>query len=241
MHQLSVLVGKPPAFLYNLLCKTKPIPHIPSQIFAGLPSELLQRRPDIRAAERNLAAATAQIGIAEGSLFPIFTFTGVIGYQSLFGSNLFTPQSGFYSFGPGLTWNLIDFGRVRAQINASIAIQNENFFQYKSILLNALADVETSLVNYTEEAKRYHALKKAYEASKQTAYISLLRYQSGLINFLTVLEAEIAYQTDALNLIKSQMTLAISSVALYKALGGGWEIDRTCWTHPDPLVLWPED
>lgn len=237
MHQLSILTGNPPAFLYNLLCEVKPIPQIPAEIFVGLPSELLKRRPDIRAAERNLAASTAQIGIEEGSLFPIFTFTGLIGYQSNLGSNLFSPASGSYSFGPGVTWSLIDFGRVRARINSAKAGRDANLYEYKNTLLKALADVENSLVNYTMEMTRYNELNRATEASKQAAEVSLLRYEAGLSDYLIVLQSEITYLGYALNLLQSQTTLALNSVALYKALGGGWEIERACCLRPAPNTV----
>lgn len=240
MHQLSILTGKPPACLYGLLSPVKPIPQMPPEIFAGLPSELLRRRPDIREAERNLAAATAQIGVAEGSLFPIFSFTGsTIGYQSNFAKNFISPASGFYSFGPGFTWDIIDFGRVRAMINSAMAIRDENYYQYKSTILNALGDVENSLVNYAEEAKRYVDLKSSFEASKKAAELSLIRYESGLVNFFIVLQAGLIYQTYAITLVQSQATLSLNAVALYKALGGGWQIDKTCWTKDESLVLWP--
>jgi multidrug efflux system outer membrane protein len=232
IHQLSVLIGEPPTYLYGLLCKVKPIPQIPQEFFLGLPSTLLQRRPDIRAAERNLAASTAQIGVAEGSLFPIFSLTGsTIGYQSNLASNLFSPHSAFYSFGPGFTWNIVDFGRVRAMINSAIAVRDENLYQYKNTILTALADVENALVNYGAETQHYLSLNKAYEASKKAADLSVLRYESGLINFITVYQTEIAYQVAELSLVQSQAALAIDSVALYKALGGGWELDPTCWTQ----------
>jgi len=232
IHQLSVLVGKSPTYLYGLLCKVKPIPQIPQEFLLGLPSTLLKRRPDIRAAERNLAASTAKIGVAEGSLLPIFSLTGsTIGYQSNFASNLVSPNSVFYSFGPSFTWNIIDFGRVRAMINSAIAVRDENLYQYKNTILNALADVENSLVNYAAESRRYHDLKNAFEASKKAYDLSILRYESGLINFITVYQTELTYQAVEISLIQSQATLGINSVALYKALGGGWEIDDTCWTQ----------
>jgi len=230
IHQLSILIGKSPLCLYGLLSKPKPIPQIPSEIFAGLPSELLKRRPDIREAERNIAVATAQIGVAEGSLYPTFSLTGTAGYQSSLTSNLFTTLSRYFTVGPGFSWPIIDFGRVRAAINAAIATRDQNFYQYKSTLLNALADVENSLVNYDAEAKRYHDLKKAYEANQYAVEANLSRFKGGLINFITVLQAEIAYQTSALAMVQSQTTLALNSVALYKSLGGGWQVDKTQWS-----------
>ncbi len=236
MHQLAVLVGKPPAALYCLLSDPKPIPKMPDEIFAGLPSELLKRRPDIRAAERNIEAYNAQIGVAMGSLFPVVTFTGTIGYQSNRSSNLMTPASGFYSFGPGFTWDIIDFGRVRSMIDASIAVKNQYYFQYKSTVLSAFADVENSLVNYAEEANHHYWLKSAFDASKTAYDVSMLRYESGLIPFIVVLQTEYAYQQNALSLAQSEATLSLNAVALYKALGGGWQIDKTCWLN-DPFTF----
>ncbi len=229
LHQLAVLVGKSPTCLYGLLSKAKPIPCIPSEIFAGLPSDLLKRRPDIREAERNLASATAQIGVAEGALFPVFSLTGAaVGLQSNKATNLFSIASGFYSFGPSFVWPIVDFGRVRAKIEAAIAVRDENLYQYKSTLLRALADVENALVSYASEAKRLYDLKESYKASKTAADLSLIRYEAGRINFINVLQAELTYQNYALTLAISQTTLALNSVSLYKALGGGWEVDQTC-------------
>lgn len=234
MHQLAVLTGKPPAALYDLLSEPKPIPKMPPEIFAGLPSELLKRRPDIRAAERTIQANNAQIGVAMGSLLPIFSFTGAIGYQSNKGSKLLKSASGFYSFGPGFTWDIIDFGRVRAMIDSAAALTDQSFFAYKNTVLTALADVETALVNYSEEMTHYRNLKSAFEASKTAYDVSWLRYESGLIPFIVVLQTEFSYQQTALNLVTSEAALSLNAVGLYKALGGGWEIDQTNWTK-DPM------
>jgi multidrug efflux system outer membrane protein len=231
IHALSILQGRSPTYLYGRLCKVQPIPHIPEEFCVSLPSTLLKRRPDIRAAERTLAATTAQIGIAEGNLFPVFSFTGIFGYQSNFASNLISPNSGFYSFGPTFTWNLVDFGRVRAMINSAIAVRDGASYQYKNTILTALADVENALVNFGANARRYADLQSAYAAAKRAADISLLRYESGLINYITVWQTEIAAQTIALSMTQSQASKALDSVALYKALGGGWEIDTVYWTQ----------
>lgn len=229
MHRLAVLVGKSPTELYGLLCEAKPIPCTPDEFFVGIPSTLLRRRPDIRAAERNLAATTAEIGVAEGSYFPIFSLTGsgpmgaIFGQQSNKLENLFTPLSTFYSIGVNASWILVDFGRVRAMVNAAFAVRDQNFYTYKGTILNALADVENSLTNYATEAQHYCELKKAYEAAKRASDLSLLRYQSGLITFITVYQTELTTQAAELSLAQSQATLVTDSVSLYKALGGGWE------------------
>jgi multidrug efflux system outer membrane protein len=229
MHKLAILTGKSPTCLYDLLLKAKPIPQTPNETFAGLPSELLKRRPDIRQAERNLAAATAQIGVAEGALFPVFSLTGTVGYQSNLSSNFISPNSGFYAYGPGFTWPIMDFGRVRSKICAAMATRDQNFYQYYSTVLKALSEVENALVNFDGETKRYADLKKAYDASKLAAEISLARFDAGKISFINVLQAEITYQTAALALAQSQITLALNSVNLYKTLGGGWQNEgRPC-------------
>jgi NodT family efflux transporter outer membrane factor (OMF) lipoprotein len=221
IHQLSILIGKPPASLYSRLIPVRPIPEIPVEIFAGLPSELLKRRPDIRAAERTLAASSAQIGVVEGSLFPIFSLTGPIAYQSNILSTLLSPASGMYMFGPSVTAPIVNFGRIRSQIDAATAFRDENIYKYKSTVLKALADVENSLVNYAFETKRYYDLKQASEAVKRAADVNTVRFDAGFITFLSVLQADITYQMTALMKIQSQTTLALNSVALYKALGGG--------------------
>lgn len=226
MHKLSLLVGKTPTYLYDFLSKTKSTPQTPSEIFAGLPSELLKRRPDIRQAERNLAATTAQIGVSEGALFPVFSLTGTVGYQSNLNSNFISPASGFYSYGPGFSWPIMDFGRVRARLCAAMAIRDQSFYQYYRTVLNALTEVENALVNFNEETKRYADLKKAHEASKLAAEVSLARFEAGKINFIMVLQTELTYQTAALDLAQSQTAIGLKSVALYKALGGGWQLEE---------------
>ena len=225
IHQLSILIGKPPAYLYSRLTPVRPIPEIPVEIFAGLPSELLKRRPDIRAAERTLAASSAQIGVVEGTLFPIFSLTGPVSYQSNIFSSLISPASGMYMFGPTVTAPIVNFGRIRSQIDAATALRDENIYKYKSTVLSALADVENSLVNYAFETKRYHDLKRAAEAVKRAADVNTVRFDAGFITFLPVLQADITYQMAALMMIQSQTTLSLNSVALYKALGGGWQVD----------------
>lgn len=235
IHQLSILEGKPPEALYEFLSESRPIPSPPPEIFTGIPSELLRRRPDIMEAERNIAAANAQIGVAMGSLFPIFSFTGIVGYQSNWASNLASPQSGFYSFGPGFTWDIIDFGRVRSMIDSATAVKNQNYYQYKSTVLNALADVENALVRCADESKRHISLKNAFDASKTAYEVSLLRYESGLIPYIVALQTENSYQQNALDLVQSEASIALNAVALYKALGGGWQIDKTNWTASKTL------
>jgi NodT family efflux transporter outer membrane factor (OMF) lipoprotein len=225
IHNLSVLSGKNPTALYSRLTEKKPLPRVPAEIFTGLPSDLLKRRPDIRKAERDLAAATAQIGLAVGDLFPKFSLTGTIGYQSNKGSNLIAPRSSFYSFGPGFSWPIIDFGRIQSAIEAKTAARDESFFLYEKAVLSAFKDVENALVNYAQETERSTNLTLSFEASKNAADISMARYKSGLLSFINVLQAETTYHTNALAKVQSEVTLLLNTVTLYKALGGGWQMN----------------
>lgn len=236
IHRLSILAGRPPATLYSLLLPPQPIPHLPAHIFSGLPSDLLKRRPDIKQAEHNLAAATAAIGVAEGNLYPIFSLTGNTGYQSNFWYNLISPSSGFYSIGPGFNWQIFNFGRIRAQINANIAEKNEAYAQYKNVLLTAFADVENALVKYKKESIRYVEFTHAYKAAKEVAQANLARFEGGKINFISVLQSALLRQSFEQTLIQSQTALALNSILLYKALGGGWEPSEggTCKSAPLP-------
>ncbi|MBP6951250.1 MAG: TolC family protein [Alphaproteobacteria bacterium] len=239
IHHLSILTGRPPAYFYKLLLPVKPIPQLPSEIFAGLPCELLLRRPDIREAERTLAASTAQIGVAIGDLFPNISLTGTPGFQSNFIRNFINPRSLYYTIGPQFSWGIIDFGQVRSNIYQAISAKDQNYHQYISTILKALEDVENSLVTYANEAKRYAILQESYNFSDKALELSKLRFNAGLLNYITVLQNEIDLQEDALIMVQSQTSLAIDSVLLYKSLGGGWQVDQTAWTQKEPITFLP--
>ena len=223
IHHLSILVGQAPGTLYPLLSKPSPIPETSLNIRAGLPSELLERRPDICVAEQNLVAAHAHIGVVQGDLFPKFSLTGNFGYESNKGSNFFNSQSSTFGFGPSFTWPVLDFGRIRANIDSTTALRDENFFKYKSVVLRALEEVENALVNLSTEEKRYQNLKRSFKAQKNAADIILTRFEAGQNDFLGVLQSEITAQTMKINMIQSKTTLLLNTIALYRALGGGWK------------------
>lgn len=223
IHQLSILLGQEPNHLVKRLEEAKEIPTPPSSIYVGLPSELLERRPDIRSAEEQLKLKTAEIGIAIGDLFPKFTLTGSFGYESLKSSNLFQPRSGFFSFGPGVSYTLFDFGRIRANIESAEALKDQAFHTYKKTVLVALKDVEDSLVKLGKEILHFEHLSLSASSSKAAANLSLKRHQTGLSTFLDVLTAETAYYDNELNKILSQESVALNAVGLFKAVGGGWQ------------------
>lgn len=223
-HRISVLIGLEPAALWDELAITEPIPSLPPEVLAGLPSELLRRRPDIRRAERQLAAATAQIGVATADLFPKFSLTGAFGLQSVSASDWFTGGSRFWSVGPTIRWPIFDAGRIRANIEVRNAQQEQLLIQYQKSILTALEDVENSLVSYSREQQRNRSLVAAVAANRRAFEMANELYIRGLSDFLTVLEAQRSLYASESDLSQSQAAMATDLVALYKALGGGWEI-----------------
>ena len=222
LHRLGVLIGGEPGTLLVELSQTAPIPAPPPEVPVGLPSDLLRRRPDVRRAERQLAADTANIGVQTAELFPKFTLTGVAGFQSFALSDWFTGGSKYWSAGPTVTWRIFDLGRVRSQIRAANAQAQQSLVVYEKTVLTSFEDVENALVAYANEQTRYRALSDAVAANREALEFANNRYANGLADFLNVLDAERSlYQTED-QLADSQSTVSINLVALYKALGGGW-------------------
>jgi NodT family efflux transporter outer membrane factor (OMF) lipoprotein len=222
-HRLDVLIGSGPGALWGELSNQGAIPALPPEVLVGLPSELLRRRPDIRRAERQLAAATAQIGVAVADLFPKFSLTGAAGLQSISASDWFTGPSRFWSIGPTIRWPIFDAGRIRANIQVRNAQQEQALTQYEKTILTAFEDVENSLVSYAKEQARYRSLSEALAANRRAVQMANELYTRGLVDFLNVLETQRALYSSESDLAQSQAIMASNLVALYKALGGGWE------------------
>lgn len=222
-HRLSVLLGQPPGALHPELLAATPIPSVPPAVPVGLPSELLRRRPDVRSAERQLAAVTADIGVETAELFPKFSLIGVGGFQSLSVSDWFVPQGKYWSAGPTVTWRFLDFGRIRARVKAANARQEQALAQYELAVLTALEDVENALVAYANEQVRYRALSAAVTANRRAVVLANDLYAKGLGDFLNVLDAQRSLYQSEDQLVDSTRAVAANLVALYKALGGGWE------------------
>jgi outer membrane protein, multidrug efflux system len=222
-YGLDVLLGSQPGALWNELAREAEIPGLPPEVLVGLPSDLLRRRPDIRRAERQLAAATAQVGAATADLFPKFFLTGVAGLQSVSASDWVNGGSRFWSIGPRITWPVFDAGRIRANIEIRNAQQEQALTQYEKSILSALRDVETALVNYANEQTRYRSLTEAVVANRRAVAMANELYIRGLNDFLNVLDTQRSLYVTESALAQSQATMATNLVALYKALGGGWE------------------
>ena len=225
VHRLDVLLGQQPGALWAQLSSEAPVPALPPQAHVGLPAELLRRRPDIRRAERVLAATTAQVGAAAADLYPRFSLTGAFGFQSINTGDLISSPSRFWSIGPTILWPVFDAGRIRANIAVRDAQQEQALTLYEKTVLTAFEDVENSLVNYAKEQTRYRALMDAVAANRRAVQMANELYTRGLIDFLNVLETQRSLYASESELAQSETVMASNLVALYKALGGGWETD----------------
>ena len=230
IHRLGVLLGQQPGALLAELSTEAPIPMTPPSVPVGLPSDLLRRRPDIRAAERRLAAANAQIGVATADLFPKFYLTGAAGLESVSTSNFFTAGSKYFEMGPTVQWRIFDAGRIRSNIRLQDARQDQALHVYEKTVLTSFEDVENALVAYAKEQTRNVSLKQAVETSQHSLQLANQQYAAGLTTFINVLDAERSLYQVQDDLVKSDQSVAQNLIALYKALGGGWE------SAPQPAV-----
>lgn len=222
LNRIAVLVGEEPGKVHSLLEKHVPVPVIPSQLTVGVPADVLRNRPDVRRAERELAAQTARIGVATADLYPKFTLNGSIGFETLKVSTLSTSQTWSLGGGPGISWALFKGGAIRQNIEVQSALQEQALIKYETAILSALEDVENALVAYGEEQIRRDSLQEAAQAAQKAVELAKYKYQSGLTDFYNVLEAERSLLTIQELLAQSNGTVASNLVRLYKALGGGW-------------------
>jgi multidrug efflux system outer membrane protein len=222
-HRLEVLMGQQPGSLQTELSQASPIPAQPPIVPVGLPSELLLRRPDIRQAERQLAAATANIGVAKADLFPKFFLTGAAGLQSVNTSDWFDSGSRFWSVGPTMQWRIFDAGRIRSNIKVQTARQDEALASYEQTVLTGFEEVENGLVLYAKEQVRRRSLQDAVASSQKSLDTANQLYANGLTDFLRVLDAERSLYQAQDALVQSDRTISANLISLYKSLGGGWE------------------
>jgi len=222
-YRLDLLLGRQPGALANELTLDAPIPALPPTAHVGLPAELLRRRPDIRRAERQLAAATAEVGAATADLYPQLSLTGTFGLLSVSASDWFTERSRFWSIGPTISWPIFDAGKIRANIEVRNAQQEQALRNYEKSVLTALGDVESALVNYAKEQSRYRSLLDATVANRRAVQLANDLYRQGLVAFLNVLDAERTLYVTENDLAQSEANMASNLVVLYKALGGGWD------------------
>ncbi len=226
-YQLDVLLALPSGQLLAELSKTMPIPVAPPQVPVGLPSDLLQRRPDVRRAERELAAATARIGAAKADLFPKFSLTGSVDLISVSASDWWDAGSRFWLAGPTVVWPIFQSGRIRANIRVQNARTEQALAQYQQTILTAFQDVNSALTAYAKEQIRHQSLARSVQASQQAETLAESQYRRGLVDFLPVLTSQQSLYQAQDALVQSDQFVALDLVALYKALGGGWELGDT--------------
>jgi len=223
INAISLLLGLPPNALQDELVSAKPVPPVPPRVPVGLPSELALRRPDIRQAEAQLHAATAEIGVSVANFYPSVTLSGSIGLQALQPWKVFDINARQFGIGPGITIPIFEGGQLTATLELSKAQQKEAAIDYQKTVLGAWHEVDNALTAYQTEQARRDQLTQAVAQNERALSLAQSRYQDGVADFLQVLTAEE-------NLLSTQQQLAISTtnvsanlVALYKALGGGWE------------------
>jgi len=240
-HRISVLLGREPDALNARLSDMAPIPGIADpgaiavRIPAGLPSDLLRRRPDIRGAEREVAAATARVGVATADLYPKFYITGAAGLESISTSDFFAGASRMWTVGPTMRWPIFEGGRIRAYIEARNAQEEQALLIYQKTVLNALAEVEDALVGYAKERTRHRALADSAQDFKRSEMLARERYEEGYANYLDVLEAQRSLYAAQDALAQSDQQLIDYLIAIYKALGGGWDIDAQLRPALEPV------
>jgi len=225
IYALSVLLGRPPADLLERLSPTANLPHVPAQIPVGLPSDLLRRRPDIQVAEAQLHAATAQIGFAKANLFPQFSLTGSVNWQSYLLRTWWTEASRAFGFGPSVSWQIFQGGAIVSNIRVQEALRDQAFMTYQKTVLAAFQDVENALIAFAKEQEHHKAIHEAVVANRKAVDLSLKLYVEGLTDFLNVLNAQRSLYISEDAMVQSERTIATDLIALYKALGGGWETE----------------
>ena len=220
IYALSVLLARMPAELLKQLSPARNLPSIPAQVPAGLPSDLLRRRPDIREAEAQLHASTAQIGVATADLFPNFSLTGTMNWSTNLLSKWWTDASRSYIFGPGVTWPIFQGGAIVSNIHLQEALRDQAFITYQKTVLAAFQDVENALIAFAKEQQHRQALNDAVIANRKAVDLSLQLYTEGQIDFLNVLNAQRSLYASEDALVQSERNIATDLIALYKALGG---------------------
>ncbi len=223
IYSLSVLLARPPADLLEQLAPTGTLPTVPAKVPAGLPSDLLRHRPDIRVAEAQLHAATAQIGVAVADFFPRFSLTGALNWNSNLLHTWWNESSLSSVVGPSVTWPIFQGGAIASNVRLQEALRDQAFITYQKTVLAAFQDVENALIAFAKEQQHRKALNDAVVANRKAVDLSVQLYTEGQTDFLNVLNAQRSLYASEDALVQSERSIATDLIALYKALGSGWE------------------
>jgi len=236
-NALSVLLGQLPSELNEILGRPEPIPTVPAEVAVGVPAELLRRRPDIRSAERQVAAQSGLIGVAKADLYPAFSLFGNIGLRA---SDAFRTAAGYpggsslgdlidsdslqFIGGPAFTWNLFNYGRIKNQVRVQDARFQQLIVNYQKTVLRAAQEVEDAMVAFLRKQQEVLFLSDSVEAAKRSVELSMIQYREGMVSYQRVLDSQ-RFQTQEQDLLTSTAgDVALNLIGMYKALGGGWQI-----------------
>ncbi len=222
-HRLSVLLAEHPGAVLAELSEMRSAPLAPPEIPVGLPSALLRRRPDIRRSERQLAAATARIGVAVAELFPRLSITGSFGTQTRDVQHFVDGKSLFWTVGPSVSWPILDAARIRANIQLQDAVQQEAIARYELTVIAALNEAEQTMTAFKQAHEQYRYVAEAVGANQRAVVAAKERYVAGISDFLSVLQSQRSLYRSQDELERSEMIAVLNAIALYKALGGGWQ------------------
>ena len=222
-YRMDVLLGEKPGATHALVKPVKALPIMDQKLLLAAPASVIAQRPDIRIAERKLASATAQEGVATAKFFPDISLVGFIGLFNTNAGNLLNVSSKSWSMGANVLWPILSFGSLSANLSGAEARQQEALTKYQKTIISALSDVESSLTAYTEQEKYFQSMEKATAADQNIYDIAVKRYEEGLASYLEVLEVQRKLYSSQNQLTLAKAQTAHTLVAIYKSLGGGWK------------------
>ena len=233
-NQLCILMGMPPTDLETMLGKSS-IPESPLEVLVGVPADLIRRRPDLRAAERLIAAQNAQIGVAEADFYPNFFISGDIGYQAKDLDLLLGPKSGIGQVTPGFSWNVLNYGRIANNVRLQEFKAQELVVVYQQKVLVAAKEVENSITNYLNSQVTARRLAVSVAAAERAVKLATAQFNAGVIDFTSVFVAEQFLVQQQNLLAQAQGDIALALISVYRSLGGGWELRLS-----DPAMTAPD-
>jgi len=223
VNHIAVLLGERPGAINDELAAARPVPSVPVEIAVGVPADLLRRRPDIRNAERQVAAQTARLGVTKADLYPSFTLSGSLGLTSMSISKLFSTDAFVASIAGSVQHTLFDRRKIRENIKIQDALLDQTVTTYDSTVLTAMEDVENALTGFAKEQVRRKSLAESASSAEHASKLANDLYGAGLKDFLTVLDAQRSQLSLQNELAQSDATITQNLIRLYKALGGGWD------------------
>jgi len=227
-NALTTLLGQPPGSLENVLQGPQAIPTAPARVAVSIPAEVLRRRPDVRNAELVAMAQCERIGVAKADLYPHFLLSGTLGLNATQGGaqsfNLLSPASFFFAVGPQVTWQFLNYGRIKNRVRVEDARFQEVVTTYQNSVLSASQEVEDGIVGFVKELEATSVQQEAVTAARRSAELARIQYREGAVDYQRVLLADQTLLQQENNLISLRSGVATNTIRLYKALGGGWEM-----------------